>query len=100
MTTENTICNCYTENLERVKNHLTESGAIPEGAIEVDVSWENQTYILSGGDHSPVNPKINFKYRAAKKNGGHAINKREEKINIFANFCCFCGRKYQKNGKA
>lgn len=90
-------CNCFTENLERVKNHLTESGAIPEGSIDIDVRWQNQVFILSEGDFSPVNPKINFEFRAPKKGGGHARNLRKSDISIVATHCCYCGRKYNRD---
>ncbi|WP_288985812.1 hypothetical protein [uncultured Pseudoalteromonas sp.] len=90
-------CNCFTENLERVKNHLTESGAIPEGSIDIDVRWQNQVFILSEGDFSPVNPKINFEFRVPKKGGGHARNLRKSDISIVATHCCYCGRKYNRD---
>ncbi|MBE0379209.1 hypothetical protein [Pseudoalteromonas prydzensis] len=89
-------CNCFTENLERIKNHLTESGAIPEGAIDIDVRWQNQVFILSDRDFSPVNPKINIAFRAPKKGGGHARNLCKNDVSIMATHCCYCGRKYNQ----
>ncbi len=96
MTTENTACNCFTDNLDRVKNHLIERGTIPEGAKDVEFKWRDQTFSLSGGDRAPVNPRVEFEFRAPKKGGGHAKNLRKGDISIYANYCCFCGRKYGK----
>ncbi|MCQ8881702.1 hypothetical protein NQS96_07820 [Pseudoalteromonas shioyasakiensis] len=89
-------CNCFDDNFERIKNHLIETGAIPEGAIDIEFEWQGRAFILSAGDFSPVNPKINFQYRAPKKGGGHARNLRKSDVSIFATHCCYCGRKYNK----
>jgi hypothetical protein len=47
--TENKACNCFEDTLNRVKEHLTDQGKIPEGAIDVSFRWQGQTYMLSGG---------------------------------------------------
>ncbi|MDN3488754.1 hypothetical protein [Pseudoalteromonas sp. APC 3694] len=96
MTTENTACNCFTDYLDRVKNHLITQVKIPEGAKDVEFKWRDQTFSLSGGDRAPVNPRVEFEFRAPKKGGGHAKNLRKDYVSIYANYCCFCGRKYGK----
>tara|TARA_R110000851_G_scaffold158526_1_gene301553 strand:- start:8413 stop:8718 length:306 start_codon:yes stop_codon:yes gene_type:complete len=95
--TENKACNCFAETLERVKNHLTDQGKIPAGAIDSDFRWQGQAYILSGGEYAPVNPKIEVKYRSPKKHGGHARNMSKIDMTIMATHCCYCGREYQRN---
>ncbi|MFT6789674.1 MAG: hypothetical protein ACJAVX_003056 [Pseudoalteromonas rhizosphaerae] len=95
--TENKACNCFTETLNRVKEHLTEQGKIPADAIDVSFGWQGQTYMLSGGQYAPVNPKIEVKFRAAKKSGGHARNLTKNELLIAASHCCYCGREYQRN---
>ena len=97
MNTKKTKCSCFEDNLSRVKGHLIEQKVIPEGAIDVDVKWKERIYSLSGSDIAPVNPKIEFEYRAPKKAGGHVKNIRKDDVAIYANYCCFCGRKYQKS---
>ena len=92
-------CNCFTETLERVKSHLTEQGKVPDGATEVSFRWQGQTHMLSSGEYAPVNPKVEVKFRAPKKGGGHARNMTKSDISILATHCCYCGRKYKKDGE-
>tara|TARA_Y100000588_G_C13641807_1_gene664082 strand:+ start:304 stop:606 length:303 start_codon:yes stop_codon:yes gene_type:complete len=95
--TQDKPCNCFNENLERVKNHLNEKGKVPEGAIDVDFRWQGQAFLLTQSDYAPVNPKVEAKFRAPKKGGGHARNMSKLEISLMATHCCFCGRKYQRN---
>lgn len=88
-------CKCFSEMIEKVKDQLMDQ--IPEDAVEVDFSWENTAFFPSGGDYSPVNPRVKIEYRKPKKGGGHAKNLTKDSISILCNYCPFCGRKYEKN---
>ncbi|WP_409425415.1 MULTISPECIES: hypothetical protein [unclassified Pseudoalteromonas] len=95
--TENKACNCFKDTLNRVKDHLTEQGKVPADAINIGFRWQGQSMILTEGEYSPVNPKVEVEFQAAKKGGGHARNKTKIDISIMATHCCYCGRKYQRN---
>lgn len=94
MSEKTEVCNCFSENLERVKEHLISSGQIPKGAKDIKFEWEGRFLNLSGKDCSPVSPKIKFEYRPEKKGGGHAATLKRNNVGMSARHCCFCGRKY------
>ncbi|WP_138438548.1 hypothetical protein [Marinobacter alexandrii] len=91
-----TKCNCFSEYLEKVKEKV--SPQIPEGADEVSFVWQNRIFLVSGADYSPVNPRVEVEYRKPKKGGGFAKGMTRDTISIMANYCAFCGRKYEKEG--
>lgn len=95
--TENKACNCFTETLNRVKDHLTEQGKVPADAINIFFRWQGQSMTLAEGEYSPVNPKVEVEFQAPKKSGGHARNKTKIDISIMATHCCYCGREYRRN---
>lgn len=91
-------CNCFDEKLELIKEKVLEQ--VPEGSEDVKVEYENRTFILSANsDYSPVNPKVKFEYRKPKKGGGMAKSLTKDSVIMVADFCCFCGRKLNKNNK-
>ena len=91
-----TKCNCFSENLEKVKEKVIKD--MPKGASDINIWWDGGSLFFSG-DYSPVNPKINTSYRAKKKSGEPAKNLTKSSLSLFAEFCCYCGRKLKKSGK-
>lgn len=83
-------CNCFQETLEKTKEHLSKQ--LPDGATEFEVSWKNFAFFFSG-DRAPVNPEIEYKYRAMRRNQTPAKNLTKKTIGIMCSFCPFCGRK-------
>lgn len=92
------MCNCFEETLVKIKEHVAPQ--VPEGAKDLSIDWDGRTYLLSGDEHSPVNPKIKIEYRAPKKGGGHAANLKKDTVSILASHCMFCGYQYKKAEKA
>ncbi|MFV0511911.1 MAG: hypothetical protein ACK5M8_22060 [Shewanella algae] len=90
-------CNCFQDLLEKVKSHLKDK--IPEDATEFEANWENSALILSSGDYSSVNPRINYSYRKVKRDGTNAKSLTRNSVSVFCDYCPFCGRKYEKEGK-
>jgi len=90
-------CKCFSNMLDKVKEQLMPQ--IPEGATEVDFRWQDATFFLDGGDYSPVNPKVQVKYRKPKKGGGHAKSVTKDSISILCTYCPFCGRKLDKDSE-
>ena len=88
-------CNCFKDRLKGVEPKILSQ--IPDGAIDIDIRWQNYSFFFGGGDYSPVNPKINIEYRAIKKNGAPAKNLKKSDVSIIADYCCFCGRKLDKD---
>lgn len=91
----NNKCNCFSEYLEKVKEQVIPQ--IPEGSDEVHFNWQNRVFLISGKDYSPVNPKVEIEYRKPKRGGGFAKGMTRDTVSIMANYCAFCGRKYQKD---
>ena len=87
------MCNCFDEYLEKVKEHTEKR--IPNNATEVDHCWDNAVFILANGDFPSVSPKVNYSFRAVKKNGEPAKNITKNEVSVRAEYCCFCGRKYK-----
>jgi hypothetical protein len=83
-------CNCFDESLEKVKAHVQKS--IGDNATEFSASWEGYSYFIDGGDHIPVNPKVNYQYRGVKRDGSAKTKLTKDTISIFVRFCPFCGR--------
>ena len=94
--TQQARCECFNEYLFKVQEQVMPQ--IPEGAAEISFSWQNRVFLMSGGDYSAVNPKVEIEYRKPKKGGGFAKGMTRDTISIMANYCAFCGRKYQKDG--
>lgn len=94
-------CNCFEQTLNKLKDHvqsqLDERGIKHE---DLEIGWQNRTYILGSGEHSPVNPKIEVSYQGFKKNGEPARNRNKEVTSVMASHCMFCGRKYQNETKS
>lgn len=90
-------CKCFSNMIEKVKEQLVSQ--VPDDAIEVDFSWQDAPFFLSGGDYAPVNPKVKIEYRKAKKGGGYAKNYTKESVSILCNYCPFCGRELGKDKK-
>ena len=89
-------CKCFDETLERIKTYLEKK--LPGGSCDFRVEFEGYSLFMSGGDYSPVNPKIKYEYRAPKKRGGHRANMTKSETTVMASFCCFCGRKLEGKG--
>ncbi|ATC93488.1 hypothetical protein [Pseudoalteromonas tunicata] len=89
-------CKCFDEYLAAVREKIVNN--LGDNAIDTKVEWSNTTWIL-GGDYAPVNPQVKFEYRKIKKGGEIAKGITKDCITVSANFCCFCGRKYQKADK-
>ncbi|HDY7638927.1 TPA: hypothetical protein RQK07_003323 [Vibrio vulnificus] len=83
-------CNCFSENLERIKEKVT--AQLPEGATDLSVEWEGYSFFFSG-DHVPVNPRILIEYRKKKKDGTPAKNLTKDVVGMLCQYCPFCGRK-------
>lgn len=90
-------CTCFDDVLERVKTHI--KAKLPENATEFEANWKHMSFVVSGGDYSPVNPQIDFSYRQMKRDGSPAKNLTKDSISMFCSYCPFCGRKYEKDGK-
>ena len=88
-------CTCFEDNLKLVKDAVIEQ--MPDGCIDLDVRWQNSVFFISGGDYSPVNPRVLAEYRLPKKGGGHRSSLKKLEQSLLANFCCYCGRKLNKN---
>lgn len=93
-------CNCFEETLEKltghVQNQLNDRGVKYE---DLTVDWQGRAYVLSAGEHSPVNPKIEVTYQGFKKNDEPTRNRSKDVISVMASHCMFCGRKYQNKTK-
>lgn len=87
-------CNCFDETLDKVRDHIKKQ--IPDNAEDVSIEWANQVWLLSGGDHSPVTPKVKVEYRAMKRDGTPKRNLTKDEVSILPTHCCYCGRKYVK----
>lgn len=88
-------CTCFDDYLTGVKEAVSDQ--IPEDSSEVSIEWQNYTFFLSGGDYSPVNPKVEIEYRKPKKGGGYADRVSGHAFGITANYCVFCGRELLKD---
>lgn len=73
---------------------------MPDNAQDIHIDWEGRVFSLSGGDHSPVSPKVKVEYRKIKRSGEPAANLTRDSISILPSYCMFCGRKYEKDGGA
>lgn len=87
-------CNCFEERLALIEEKVLEQ--LGEDAADINVEWQNLNLFFGGGDHSPVNPKIEITYMPRKKNGELSKNVKRDKVTILADYCIFCGREYQK----
>ena len=87
-------CKCFEESLDKVKTHIKEK--LGEGVTEFNANWKDYSYFISGGDHIPVNPKVEYEYRGVKKDGSSKAKLTKDTISIFARFCPFCGRDTKK----
>jgi hypothetical protein len=91
-------CNCFEETLVKVKDHIKTQ--LPSNATEVEIDWDQRIFLLSGGDHAPVSPKLKVEYRGVKRNGEPNKNLTKDTVSMLASHCCFCGREYVKEEKA
>jgi len=93
-------CGCFERTLLKMQQHiqqqLNQQGVKYE---DLELNWQGRAYILSGDEHSPVNPKIEVSYQTFKKNGEPTRNRKKDSISIMASHCAFCGREYQKETK-
>ena len=87
-------CDCWDDMLNKVKEAVADK--IPEGSADKAISWKDETFCLTSADVAPVNPRVRWEYRAPKKSGGHCKNMTRDEVIIAANYCAFCGRKYDR----
>jgi len=93
------MCNCFAENLEKVKKIVVErvtgdAKVLPE---DFDIRWDNYVYFLNGKSRVPVSPKVRWEYRKAKKGGGLTKNITKDDASVYARFCPYCGEDSQAN---
>lgn len=95
MSDKNESCSCFEERLNAVKNHV--SSQLPNGAVDISFSWKDQQFFLSSdNEYSPVNPRVAVEYRKPKRGGGHHKNLSKDEITMTASHCCYCGRKLNR----
>lgn len=82
-------CNCFNEGLEKVKAHIQKAAG---DITEFSANWKDYSYFIDGGDHIPVNPKVEYEYRGVKKDGSAKARLTKDTISIFVRYCPFCGR--------
>lgn len=83
------MCNCFEENLKKIKEHLTPQ--LPEQRKELEIKWVGYSFFLDGKSHVPVNPKISVEYRGFKKNGDPKVGLTKDTVTVVARYCPFCG---------
>lgn len=99
------ICTCFKNTLTRLEEKIKED--LVENNVkytDLKISWENEGYILGrhpdySADYSPVNPRIKVEFRGFKRNGDIKSNITKEMVPILASYCCYCGRKLNKDNK-
>lgn len=87
-------CNCFDENLERIKERVI--AQLPDDATDLKVEWEGYSFFFSG-DRVPVNPKVNIEYRKMKKDKTPAKNLTKESVRMLCSYCPFCGRELENS---
>lgn len=85
------MCKCFEENMVSIKEHVSKKLTDFEKST-LELNWDGYSFFMDGGDHIPVNPKINIEYRTKKRNGDTAKSKKKDKVSILARYCPFCGR--------
>ena len=89
-------CNCFSERLDLAKKRI--ESKLPSGSDYIKIKYRDEVYFFSG-DFSPVNPVIEISYKLKKKDGTMAKNSTKDSVSMLADFCCFCGRKLDKQDK-
>ena len=82
-------CNCFEDNLKRMEEHILKE--LPEHT-DFDIGWDGYGFFFNS-DQVPVNPKINYEYRAFKKDGSPMKNLSKASVSMLSNYCPYCGRK-------
>ena len=85
------MCNCFEEKIKLIKEHVSKKLTEFE-ADNLKVEWEGYSFFMDGGDHIPVNPKVNIEYKTKKRNGDVAKSKKKDSVSMLARYCPFCGR--------
>ena len=89
-------CDCFEKNLSIITEKLRTE--LPDGATEFEVSWTGAALFFSG-DYVPVNPEVNYQYRAMKTNQTPAKNLTKKTIKILCSYCPFCGRELDEGAQ-
>lgn len=95
--TQDKPCNCFNDQLETNKRLLKKEHFIPDTAAEIVFNWKNVSHNPDKSDISTINPIITYEFQEPKKGKPHAKFVRSGDIEVLAKYCCFCGRKYQRN---
>lgn len=85
------MCDCFKDNLERIKEHVSKKLTDFEKST-LKLNWDGYSFFIEGGDHIPVNPKVNIEYNTKKRNGDVAKSKKKDSVSMMARYCPFCGR--------
>lgn len=82
------MCNCFNEQLERVKAHVAKEH--PK-AVEIGVSWKDRIYCLDGKPRTPVHPRVLIEFQDFKRDDTLKARKTKQEITIMGDYCPFCG---------
>lgn len=85
------MCNCFEERLTLIKEHVSKKLSDFELST-LELEWEGCSFFMDGGDHIPVNPRVNISYKTKKRNGDIAKSKKKDNISMMARYCPYCGR--------
>ena len=89
------MCNCKQDTERRLIEALSEPEQLPEGAINISARLTGYAMMLEEGRtmrYRQVMP-IDVEFQAPTKAGAMKIKK--QKMSMQANYCMFCGTKYE-----
>ncbi|MBB5320444.1 hypothetical protein [Marinobacter oulmenensis] len=84
-------CKCFDEVLAKVANKLR--GRIPESeSASFKADWQNKTIVFGEEElTTKIGLPISYEFQKIKKSGEPHKNLTKDSINVFMNYCPFCG---------
>lgn len=90
------MCDCKQNTERRLVEALSEPGQLPKGAERVEARLTGYAVMVEGNTmrYRQV-MEIDVQYRVPVKTGG--LKTKKQKLSMAANYCMFCGEKYNKD---